>query len=316
MTYIFNFHTICTISISNSLSAVVAPSSATPKPVDLVLEGSKGQTTPTSDSPAHCQLDATPPDNDDEASDCSQSINWDSDEDDFDLPDDSPNTSRVAIPEVTETTPIQPAKATPTMDGVSHDSRVEGLLTVDEEISDSDSESNFDSEEDVVDFGGYVPSTPELTPTRSDLLKRGLSGSVKSEGVRAVTPEQTPTRTGSVKSEGVRAVTPDIFFVSPLSSSNFTSDFVSPDTSGPVRPITAGRRQEVAVVSDNNAHDEFSLDSDDEGIERLLKEVVNLSKPDTQAGTQAITLCIIISTHRLCIAGNFHWCKFSYQLPN
>ncbi len=191
-----------------------------------------------------------------------------------------------------ETTPIQLAKATPTMGRVSRGSSVEGLLTVDEEISDSVSESNFDSEDDVVDFGGYVPSTPELTPTRSDLLKRGLSGSVKSE-----------------------AVTSDIFFVSPLSSSNFTSDFVSPDTSGPIRPITAGRRQEVGVVSDN-AHDEISLDSDDEGIERLLKEVVNLSKPDTQAGTQAITLCIIISTHRLCIAGNFHWCKFSYQLPN
>ncbi len=186
----------------------------------------------------------------------------------------------MAIPEVTETTPTKPpqatptmettpiqlAEATPTMGRVSRDSSVEGLLTVDEEISDSVSESNFDSEEDVVDIGGYVPSTPELTPTRSDLLKRDLSGSVKSEAVRAVTS--------------------DIFFVSPLSSSNFTSDFVSPDTSGPIRPITAGRRQEVGVVSDN-ANDEFSLDSDDEGIERLLKEVVNLSKPDTKAGTQA-----------------------------
>ncbi len=274
MTNIFNFHTICTISISNSLSAVA--SSTSPKPVDLVLEESKGQTTPTKDSPAHYQLDATPPDNDDKASDCSRSINWDSDEDDFDLPDDSPNTSRVAIPEVTETTPIQPAEATPRVcnEGrVSRDSSVEGLLTVDEEISDSVSESNFDSEDDVVDIGGYVPSTPELTPTRSDLLKRGLSGSVKSEAVRAVTS--------------------DIFFVSPLSSSNFTSDFVSPDTSGPIRPITAGRRQEVGVVSDN-AHDEFSLDSDDERIERLLKEVVNMSKPDTKAGTQAITLCIYL----------------------
>ncbi len=132
----------------NSLSAVA--SSTSPKPVDLVLEGSKGQTTPTNDSPAHYQLDATPPDNDDDASDCSQSINWDEDEDDFDLPDDSPNTSRVAIPEVTQTTPtkppqttpIQSAKATPTIVEVSHDSSMEGLLTVDEEISNS--ESNFD----------------------------------------------------------------------------------------------------------------------------------------------------------------------------
>ncbi len=192
----------------NSFSAVA--SSTSPKPVDLVLEGSKGQTTSTNDSPAHYQLDATPPDNDDEASDCSQSINWDSGEDDFDLPDDSPNTSRVAIPEVTETTPTKPPQATPTIVEVSHDSSAEGLLTVDEEISNS--ESNFDDmdyEEDVVDIGGYVPSTPELTPTRSDLLKRGLSGSVKSEGVRAETPEQTPTRTGSVKSEAVRAVTPE-----------------------------------------------------------------------------------------------------------
>ncbi len=170
---------------------------------------------------------ATPPDNDDEASDRSQSINWDSGEDDFDLPDDSPNTSRVAIPGVTETTPTKLPQATPTIVEVSHDSSMEGLLTVDEEISNS--ESNFDDmdyKEDVVDIGGYVPSTPELTPTRSDLLKRGLSGSVKSEGVRAETPEQTPTRTGSVKSEGVRAVTSE---QTPTRTSSVKSEAVTPE---------------------------------------------------------------------------------------
>ncbi len=168
---------------SLSFFAVVASSTTGPKPDDLVLEGFKGQTTPTNDH----QLS--------EASDSSQSITWDSDVDNnFDLPDLTPNASHVAIPEVTETTPIHSAKTTPTMDGVSRGSSMEGLLTVDEEISGSNYD-DMDYVEDVVDFGGHVLTSP---PTHSD-----LSCSVRSEGVRDVTPDKNNVVSPLSKSAGM-----------------------------------------------------------------------------------------------------------------
>ena len=221
---------------------------------------------------------------------------WDTDDatSPFELPDDSPMKlpSVLTISKPPQTTPLKEITPPPIADtqlelgGISRDSSLEGLLTVDEEISDSESCGDMDHVE-LVEGSGYVPSTPDKSLNRSDVLKRRGSSGVKSEAGDSVDGEA---------GDGVRAETPDrtdTFVVSPLSSGHFTSDFLSPDNSGPSRPVTGRSRQPLSSV-DNDEELLEMVESEDD-VERLLEEANHL---ETAHHKVCVCTCVCV-----CVCG-------------
>ncbi len=209
--------------------------------------------------------------------------NWDSEEDDdlspLDLLKDDSKPTLLLTPLKCEATP--PVDATPTPEVVGGFPRESSGYTVDESISEGESDcSDMDYVEDaIIDYGSYVPSSPSRALRalcgRSEDVTRPLSG--RSEDV---------TRPLSGRSDAVRAGTSDTFIVSPLSTSCFTADdFLSPNNSGPAPQLCT---PEVGVASD----DELSLSSEDEAVVKLLEAAANLGQPPVEVSGSMFTTIV------------------------
>ena len=298
------------------------------KPVDIsVAMESKVQVPPaTSHEHAHYQLSMPSEDRPttptpwerelvSDSSERTVSSRWDSDNDDyetspFDLPDDSPRklpsvvtvNKRSATSDLAEPTPAQIESVGPSVveshpppsyldvGAVSRDTSNEGMRTVDEEISEFDSEDDsLDYVEDVVREGSsYVPSTPEKSLRRGNPLTRS-----ESVGIEAGDSCETSEKVGF--SPETRSPDGSLFAVTPLSSGHFTSEFLSPDEEpGQLaqRPVTghSGRR---AAAPASNEHDDLSeiLESEDEDIDRLLNEAEQLA-PTNVCVCVCVCVCV------------------------
>lgn len=229
---------------------------------------------------------ATPPNNDDSSS------TWDSDEDNDPLEllgDGSFEKGTVHLTPLKSVLPVvtPPAETTPTQEVNEHTTftpQVGGVphepsgATIDEEIShsncsDMDYVEDVEDIDDVVDFGSYVPSTHSApsTPTRFTHKRPPRSPSGNSDGGK--TPLMTPEHT-------------DNTIVSPLSTSHFTTDFLSPNTSG---PAPRSLEPEVGVVSSP----ELSLASDDDDdVTKLLEAASNLPVAVSECLYMYVRTCV------------------------
>ena len=182
--------------------------------------------------------------------------------------------------------------------GVHRDDSLEGLLTVDEELTDSDNDDSYDYIEEIIGTTGYVPTDPTMTPTRrgeaaqlhssedsfSNQNKEEKVASSKSEKASPVqlstkaqklaTTSQTPQRTPTK----IKSPAPSQQVVTPISDSSLV----------PVSPLSAGLAisefSEAKGANSSQANievDDFSdilkSDDDDDEIEKLLGEAEGLS---------------------------------------
>ena len=187
--------------------------------------------------------------------------------------------------------------------GVHHNDSLEGLLTVDEELTDSDdNDDSYDYVEEVISSLAYVPSDPTVTPKRrgetvssvDSLQNKERVASSKSEKVSPIdghlstsmeaqklsttnlTPAQQTTPTKAISSTpSQQAATPisdsSLVPVSPLSAGAAISEFTEARNASATE---AAVREEVDDFSDILKSDN---DDDDNEIEKLLGEAEELN---------------------------------------
>ena len=187
--------------------------------------------------------------------------------------------------------------------GVHHNDSLEGLLTVDEELTDSDdNDDSYDYIEEVISSLAYVPSDPTVTPKRrgetvssvDSLQNKERVVNSKSEKVSPVdghlststeaqklsttnlTPAQQTTPTKAISS------TPSQQVATPISDSSLVP--VSPLSAGvAISEFTEARNASATEATVREEVDDFSdilksdNDDDDDEIEKLLGEAEELN---------------------------------------
>lgn len=176
--------------------------------------------------------------------------------------------------------------------GVHRDDSLEGLLTVDEELTDSDDDDDsYDYVEEIISTLAYVPSDPAATPKRrggavqpqsseekvrfKPDMSSPLQLSLEAEKLSAtsLTPQQTPTKAKS-STPLQQVATPisdsSLVPVSPLSAGIAMSEFSEAKNASTTEAMA---REELDGLSDILKSD----DEDDDEIEKLLGEAEELS---------------------------------------
>ena len=151
--------------------------------------------------------------------------------------------------------------------GISQEASTEGMLTIDEELSDFDSEDE-DYVEDVPDFGGYVPSASDAltTPSRSEII------GMRSNSVPTINVE---------KNDGLEASPPQAATL--LGTADDAIKVMGSDS--------MIKEQEAARSSGNHQEnssneDDVLFDSDDD-IDQLLAKADELSSSEEFKATPA-----------------------------
>ena len=192
--------------------------------------------------------------------------------------------SLVSFPSSATDPPVPVTAASATRpEVINRDDSLEGLLTQDEEVTNSEDEDDYDYVEEIIGTAGYVPSDSTLTPKRREVIHTrsgSLSSQNKEENVSTVvspkakklgTTQQTPTKESSTPSQQVATPISDssLVPVSPLSAGLVISEFS--EAKGASTVDSSQAREEVDDFSDIIKSD------DDDEIEKLLGEAEELS---------------------------------------
>ena len=182
--------------------------------------------------------------------------------------------------------------------GVHRDDSLEGLLTIDEELTDSDDDDDdsYDYVEEIVSSLAYVPSDPTTTPKRRgetaqlrssvdswsnkeekvnpkpDNVSLLVHGQLSTTTTTSMTPQQTPTKAkSSTPSQQVATPISDssLVPVSPLSAGIAISEFSEAKNTSATEAMP--REEEMDDFSDV-----LKSDEDEDEIEKLLGEAEEL----------------------------------------
>ena len=192
-----------------------------------------------------------------------------------------------------------PSTKPETSAGAHRDDSLEGLLTIDEELTDSDNDDSYDYVEEIVGTPGYVPSDPMMTPKRRGGAARlhSSTGSLSTRNMEEKAENSSPDKASPIQlsknAQKLSTTTLSLQQTPTKDKSSAPSQQVTTPISDsslvPVSPLSAGlvisEFSEVKGANSSQANvealDDFSdilkSDDDNDEIEKLLGEAEELS---------------------------------------